>query len=812
VPGRQVPSARVPTSPQSVVTRFESSRHRWFGPAAEQPFRRRTTDWLRLTVAVVVLVFLGAHVGDLTQAELNLFRFFSSLPNGLQSFFQTLYRVGGLWALALVAAAALLARRWRLARDLLVAGVVAWGLARLVGLLVVEHQGFRASLDAVTRLGNTTPAFPAARLALVVAVVAGASPYLTRPWRRVNAALILALVVAGLYLGVGYPNDLAAGVVLGWGVAAAVHLLFGSPGGHPTIDQVTASLAELGVAATGVCLASRQPPVATVFLADDQDGPLWVKVLGRDETDAQLLAKTLRFLLYKDSGPVFFWTRLGQLQYEAYAWLLAREGGTRAPQVLIAGTAGPGAALLVARPAQGTRMSDAEPGALTDPVLDELWAQVASMHAARVAHGELNAAHVVLGADGPTLVDFRLASATAAPRRAAADVAELLAATAAKVGEQRAVDAAVRGVGVGPVRDALPFLQPAALSHETRLAAAKNRKVLNDRLAQLRKLGAAAIGTDEPKVEQLRRISTTNLLLAVGTLIAAFGLLSQIGDPAQLVHAITHADAGWLLVAFVLSMATNVGFAIALQGTVPNRLPIGATTELQVAMSFSNLAIPAVGGTAVQIRFLQKQGVDLTSAIAAGGLLSTVAMVVTQLGLFGLALWLSPNPLHLGNLDTAGLLQALLIVALALGVATAAILGIPRLRRAALPPIEHGAGAIFDALRSPRRILLLVAGNVVAAVLYGFCLQACLVAFGAHLSFWSLLAANIFLGTIASLIPIPGGGTAVASVGLSGALVAFGVPTEVAVAAVLANQLVANYLPAVPGWFATTHLIRRGYV
>ena len=32
------------------------------------------------------------------------------------------------------------------------------------------------------------------------------------------------------------------------------------------------------------------------------------------------------------------------------------------------------------------------------------------------------------------------------------------------------------------------------------------------------------------------------------------------------------------------------------------------------------------------------------------------------------------------------------------------------------------------------------------------------------------------------------------------------------VAAVLANQLVANYLPAVPGWFATTHLIRRGYV
>ncbi len=51
-----------------------------------------------------------------------------------------------------------------------------------------------------------------------------------------------------------------------------------------------------------------------------------------------------------------------------------------------------------------------------------------------------------------------------------------------------------------------------------------------------------------------------------------------------------------------------------------------------------------------------------------------------------------------------------------------------------------------------------------------------------------------------------------ASVGLAGALVAFGVPKEIAVAAVLTNQLVVNYLPALPGWFATTRLIHRGYV
>ena len=39
------------------------------------------------------------------------------------------------------------------------------------------------------------------------------------------------------------------------------------------------------------------------MLAEDDDGPLHVRVLGRDEADAQFLAKFWRFLLYKDGGP-----------------------------------------------------------------------------------------------------------------------------------------------------------------------------------------------------------------------------------------------------------------------------------------------------------------------------------------------------------------------------------------------------------------------------------------------------------------------------------------------------------------------------
>ena len=99
-----------------------------------------------------------------------------------------------------------------------------------------------------------------------------------------------------------------------------------------------------------------------------------------------------------------------------------------------------------------------------------------------------------------------------------------------------------------------------------------------------------------------------------------------------------------------------------------------------------------------------------------------------------------------------------------------------------------------------------------ASLLYGACLLACLAAFGASISFWTLLAANIGVSTIASLIPIPGGGTAVSAVGLSGLLVAAGVPDSAAVAAILANQLVVSFIPAVPGWFATRDMFKRGYV
>jgi len=283
-------------------------------------------------------------------------------------------------------------------------------------------------------------------------------------------------------------------------------------------------------------------------------------------------------------------------------------------------------------------------------------------------------------------------------------------------------------------------------------------------------------------------------------------------DPGQVWATVRGAEWSWLVFALVLSFASNVGYAIALQGTVPLRLPLGPTTELELAMSFSNLAVPAIGGTGMQVRFLQKMGVDLSSAIAAGGLLSVLGNVVVAIGLFVLALVIEPAHVDFGLLPTTGLIELTIGVVIAVILATAVVMGVPVLRRAVVPPVQRAATTIGTSLRSPRLLGLLIGGNVLAALLSTWCLQACLVAFGGHASFWALLAANLAVVTIASTVPVPGGGTAVGTVGLSGALVTFGVREDIAVAAVLANQLIFYYLPAIPGWFATRHLLRRDYL
>src|SRR4029079_6377168 len=136
--------------------------------------------WVLCAVAFGLRVRTCFHFNDLTESERDLFEFFNTMPDALSPLFVFLYRFGSLWAVGLVGVAALVARRWRLARDLALGGVLAWFIVRLLGVMLVGHESLGQGLRVVTRLDDS-PSYPVVRLAVIVAVICAASPYLTRP-------------------------------------------------------------------------------------------------------------------------------------------------------------------------------------------------------------------------------------------------------------------------------------------------------------------------------------------------------------------------------------------------------------------------------------------------------------------------------------------------------------------------------------------------------------------------------------------------------------------------------------------------------
>jgi len=769
--------------------------------------RRRPGDAARAVAAALLLVPLGFHAGHPTATEEALVRLFDSIPHGARTLFLILYQLAALWAVGLLVVTVLLLRRWRLARDLAVAGAAAWILGRLLAFLVHDSQlwdAFRVTFDL-----TDAPRFPLVRLSVAVAAVLVASPHLARPTRRFGQTIVGLLALSSLYLARGVPTDLLGAIVLGWGVAHAVQYVFGTPVGRPSIRQVEDALAKVGLDVGDVRLAGEQPVGRAVFLGEMSDGrALRIAALGRDEADAQLLSRAWRYVAYRDAPPTLLPTRRAQVEYEAYLALLARDAGVDTPSVVVAGTSG-ALALLAVEQVSGRELYELTVEEVSDDLLDATWNELRVLHGARVAHGKLDGRHVIVDGTTPRLVGFDFATSSARFRQTAGDVAQLLAATAAIVGAERAVAAAVRGVGRETVGGAIPVLQAPALSGWTHDALG-GRGALDDRLDELRRVAAEASGTEAPELRNLYRVRPRSLLMAVGALVGVGVLLSRVGDPVVFWSTVKNANWWFVALAFALGLATDATFGITFLGNVPIRLPIWPSIELQSAMSFSNLAVPVAADTALQVRFLQRNGLDLSSAVAAGGILSSVSEIIVQVVLLFLAIWLSPDSIDFGRIDTNQIVVVALIVVLLAGVATAVVFGVRRIRRAVLPPIRRAIGTVWAAVKTPSRLGLLIGGNVVAQCLYAGSLLACLHAFGASINFWTLLALNIGISVIASLVPIPGGGTAVSAVGLAGMVTAFGVPAAAASAAVLTHQLAVTYIPAIPGWFATNDLVKKG--
>lgn len=277
-----------------------SVRRRWgesvLGLVAGDRLRRTPSDLVRLLLAAALAALAVAGAAHVSELEASIVGVVASLPSGLDPAWKVCGAMAPLAAAGLVVAA-LVARRFWLLLTQLVAGTVAWGVS-LALAASVDVTG--ALADAGIDVAGRSPEFPVTVLAVSAAVVLASRPYLMRPSGRTTMAALWLAALGAVGLLEGLPTAVLGTLALAWGASAAAHLAFGSPAATPSPEQVADSLQALGVAAADLRLANDQTWGGTNYLA----GPgaeLSIRVVGRDSSDAHLLAKLWRFVWYKDS-------------------------------------------------------------------------------------------------------------------------------------------------------------------------------------------------------------------------------------------------------------------------------------------------------------------------------------------------------------------------------------------------------------------------------------------------------------------------------------------------------------------------------
>lgn len=802
---------------EALTGRIRSLGRYGFARASEEPYRRRPVDALYLIVGVLVVVVLSVRHDDPSDFETQVFEAFNDLPSDLTGIADAVFQLGSLWALGIIVVAALLARRWRLTRDLFLAGFLAWLVGRLIALTLGD-ESFGEAVDAVVRAESTQDnPFPLVRIAVVTAVVAAASPYLGRPARWLGYLVVAGMAPAAMYLGIASPNDVVGGIALGVAVGSLVHLAFGSPGGRPTTQQVSLALASLGVDAEHLRLAPVQTLGRTLMLADGSDGPLAVTVLGRDERDARFVNKAWRFLVYRDSGPTLFHSRLQEVEHEAFILLRAEREGVLTPAFLEVGQAGPDAAVLVTRVVDGRRLSELPAAEVTDAQLRTVWQDVGRFQHAGLAHGHLDASNIVVRDDGSVVfLDWRRSSAAAPRNRLGADVASLLYATSRVVGDDRAIAAALAGLGKDDLAASVPFIQPTIVPREVR----RGQKGVKRAFDALRNAVAAATGVEAPELEQLRRVSRRQVVMFAALGFGVWAMIGLVGDPAELWDTIQGANWWWVLLAFGCWGVVEVGYSVSMLGAIPpgNDVPFGPLTLLQVASSFLNLVTSGmIAQFVMNTRFLQKRGVAVPTAVSASAV-PPIAYTLVQIVIVVAALLLGrSNQLSFGDIggsdgsSGADVLGIVLLCIVGFGLVIGVVLVVPKLRNKVMPTVRNTAHDLWTVFTSPRKIVFIFGGSILTQLMYALILAACLKAYGGSLSLVDIIFINTFVSLFGGLIPVPGG-IGVFEAGLTAGLTAFGVDPAIAAAAVLTDRMVTAYIPPALGYASINWMTKHDYL
>src|SRR5579863_4746631 len=339
--------------------------------------------------------------------------------------------------------------------------------------------------------------------------------------------------------------------------------------------------------------------------------------------------------------------------------------------------------------------------------------------------------------------------------------------------------------------------------------------------------------TDErsPVHPSSRRRLLVMVGLFVATLAALYFVLPKFAGLKQTWGRLSHGSPLWLAAACGVELLSIVGYAVLFRtvfGRDMRRLDWRASAQIPLAgiAAIRLIAAAGAGGVAVTVWALGKAGMEarVIACRMVANLALQYAVYLGALVLFGVLLGAGLLP-GSGPFELT-LLPALLSILLAAAVVSAvlvpddverrlhAIDSGPRWWRALIEKLAAAPATLGAGMRTAADLLRQRRPGLLGAVAYwGFDIAALgcsFRAFGGHPAI-AVLVLGYFLGTLGSLLPLPGG-IGGGEGAMIGAFVAFGVNGGQAVVAVLDYRAISFWLPTLPGiagYIALRRTVRR---
>ena len=784
-----------------------------------EPRVRIPADRIRCVIAAAeIAILVGIALlasATATGVEFDLVRGSRRLPVSLLQ----LIGFGGNVALLILPIALairlLVVRQYRRLGEAMATGGITVGVVALVNVLL--SQPFIRQLQIA--LHTTTAGVTGRHEATLDGYLAGLVAYVTvvglrgrAHWRTAFLTAIGFYAVASLADTHTTVLSLLITIAIGSAVGSGLRYALGTTSGRPTAAEIAAALST----EQSPVIAIRRVPAdsaevrrysATVGGGDRLD----VSVFDRDQQAADAFYRLYRRVRLKAhvsrSAPL---SLEGAIERQALLIYATEDSGVLTPRLRAVLRVGPDAAVIATDHVEGRTLAELGGGA-SDDQLRRVWDTVLQLHRHRVTHRALTDDRIMLvttpgeHAEKVALLEPGNGDVAATELQFRLDLAQLIAQTALLVGADRAAAIATEKLPKEGLLGLVPLLQPVALYRSTRSALRGRKNVLAD----VRKRLMAASPDGHVMPVQLERVRPRTLITLIAGVFAFYVLAGQLAN-VSFSKLLAQANPVWTLVALAFSAATYVGATMAISGFVLERLNTLRTLLVQVAGSFVMLVTPAaVGGVALNVRYLRKARLSATDAAASVGVTQVMSFAV-----FAVLVLISAAVAGSSRAARALAPPHWAFIALGILVGLALIvLALPAGRRQLFARVGSLADQVvprlLDVAQRPAKLAQGIGGSVLVSVAYILCLAASVRAVGdSHVPLASIAVVYLAGNAAGSFIPTPGGIGAVETA-LSIALAGAGMATAQAITAVLLFRTVTFWLPVLAGWVSLHYLQRR---